>query len=160
MGNLNRYVISVICIILIVCAACDFNRKCYYLGPLNITVSIEDRGLDLYRIYLTKGNGDSRHNYIDVNYHSSDMPSIQLYFPHNKSDTICVKDMYADVKQYQSRDFHIIVSRRDIHSDGIFYGWTDSTFYKVPSTVIRLEPRMDGIRIWDENGKFQYWLRR
>lgn len=158
---MKSLIVLTICICLI---ACTFKKKVLFIDSIDLSFSIENLDENNYRIYINKGLSDSCADYIDVYYNSSDMPCMTLYFPHGNSDTIYIREDSGIVKRYQSKDFHIIVPKYVItdsnNENNYLHEWTDSVFLKELCTSIQFDECMSGISVWNEEGKFQYDLKR
>lgn len=146
----------IVFMILICMTSCCFKERHYRVDSLGVTISINRIGEDRYRVWLNNKQNNLRCNYIDLNYHPSEMPSIKLYFPISKSgtiDTVYVRDDYNEVAHYESKDFVFVISTFEDqpYSSIKDYGrWTDSTMFKVPTVRVQLNAYLDGITIFDE----------
>lgn len=154
-------------IIIIICTcltACTFKKKVLFIDSIGLSFTIQNLDENNYRICINKGLSDSCDGYIDVYYNSTDMPCMTLYFPHGNSDTIYIREHSGIVRRYQSKDFHIIVPKYVLtdsnNENNYLHEWSDSTFLKERCTSIQFDECMGGISVWDEEGKFQYDLKR
>ena len=139
-------------------SSCSFKEEHCYVNSLDLTISINKLGKDQYRVWLNNAQNNLRCNYIDINYHPSEMPSITLFFPISKSgsiDTVYVKDRWHEVVQYDSKDFVIVLSTlntQDSESTGHSAEWTDSTMFITSCIQVELNPFLEGVTIYDKQG--------
>lgn len=143
---------------LIFIKSCHYDRKDHYVATLDLTVSIDRIGVDLYRVYLNKAHNHTDSNYIDIHPFASDMNSLVLHFPLHKSgttDTVYVREDESEVLDYESKDFHLIVPElKDIRVGPDMYisEWADSTMFKIPCTWVMIDPFYDGMTVFDDCG--------
>ena len=145
-----RHLLSVIILLLLV--SCSFKERRYYIHSLDLTLSINKLGDNMYRVYLNK-HDTADNNYIDLNYVMSDMPSILLHFPihdNDTIDTIYIQDREREVKHIESKDYVIVLSRLEKNPKDIVDNyWTDSTMFKIPCVTVWLYSYLDGIIIFN-----------
>lgn len=150
---------QVLIFIIIIClSSCSFKEEHYYIDSLDLNISINKLGKDQYRVCFNTKQNKLCSNYIDLNYHPSEMPSISLLFPISLSgsiDTVYVKDLWHEVVQYQSKDFVIVLSTLRPRTSGLVGSsveWTDSTMFRRPCVQVELNPFLTGVTINDEEG--------
>lgn len=142
-------------LLLTVCMACHHTKEYQTVHCLDLSICVEELGNDNYRIHLSNlDEPDGEGDWIDVNYHPSEMPSITLYFPIDNPKKIYVADRWQEVQDYiGGKRFRI---QNCTISDNTF-AWTDSTMFRTPCVKVEFGPdRIFNMRVSDENGQVIY----
>lgn len=141
-------------ILLVVFTSCvSYEREDYYVDCLNLWVSIKNIKSDstffspIYRIYLNKPDSLTDHDYIEIGYVKSEMPSITLHFPLNDPHSVYILDYGNEVRKCQS---DIYKFQTITNSDSI-----DSLVHRTPCIALLLNPYLKGLSLFDENSEYK-----
>lgn len=156
-------------IILIISISCESYHNEFYVDPLNIDLTMESLGGDLYRLHLDKEASKTFDNYIDFRYNLCEMPCLALYFPYGKSDTIYVREDTGRIESYHCEDYQIVLqkpmSRDAVHKKGLSITYdknyrrfilADSSLIEVPCIYVLLYTDMSYTSVDDKINNIGY----
>lgn len=149
--------IVILIFFIVALSGCSQFPRNYYVGELDLNVTLENRGDNRYRIYVYGAQELKGADYIDVIYYMSEMPSITMVFPLDDSNNIYIIDtFYGEIKS-NSKKFNIIYpdfNRNDRNERVAYRNWCDSLIIDDNSIKIRLGSYLKDLEVWDGNGIF------
>lgn len=137
---------------IILLAQCKKISRSFYVSELDICIYIEEIEDNTYRINIYKTIEQIGQDYIEVNYQFSEMPTINMNFPHDDSSVIYVIDRWGEVKHCKSTNFKIVnpdIDRDDIDEMLKYVDWCNSLIDDIPSYTIQINGYLRDLIIWE-----------
>lgn len=144
--------------IVLVLAECQKISRTFYIDILNVYLHIEEIKDGMYRIHVSKTEGNQGEDYIEFLYKFSEMPSITLSFPLDDSNDIHIIDrQHVEVRSYYSKTFNFIypeIANRSYIELGKYQKWCDSVMFNIPSISVQIDPNLKTLSVWNEYGEY------
>lgn len=149
--------IVILTFFMVALSGCSRFPRDYYVGELDLNVTIENRGDNRYRIYVYRTQELKGADYIDVIYYMSEMPSITMVFPLDDSNNIYIIDQFYGEIKSNSKQFNIVYpefNRNERNERLAYRNWCDSLIKDDNSINVRLGSYLRNLDVWDGNGIF------
>ena len=145
--------------------SCSWEPRNFYVEQLDVHIDLKHVKDDHYRVYVYRHMENMNRDYVDLDYHMSEMPSITLYFPKDDRDNIFIIDNMSNVRRIVSGEFKIKkvappkVENGELLNDKT---WNELQRYRqlcdsindISSVKVRIDAYLRGLTIWDERNNW------